>query len=88
MNIPFLVLMIGVVLVAGILLARRLERRNAGGYRRRFNAGTRHDGEAFPIASTLYLGDGGSASHSSHHSADCPSHSDGGGGCPDGGGGS
>ena len=86
MNIPFLALMIGAVLVAGFLLARRLERRSASGYRRRFSPVTRHDGEVFPIASTLYLGDGGSASHSSHHSVDCPSHSDGGGGCSDGGG--
>ena len=90
MNITFLALMIGVVLVAGILLARHLERRGSNGYQRRFapRPGPRHDGEAFPIAATLYVGDGGGASHSSHHSADCGSISDAGGGCSDGGGGS
>jgi len=50
------------------------------------NATPMHRGEAFPVASTLYLGDGGSASHAhSQQSTDCSHGSDAGGGCSDGG---
>jgi uncharacterized membrane protein YgcG len=94
MDNTLLVLMIGAVVVAAILLVRRLRCRDSVGYQRRFVNGapasgqdSRHD-EAFPFASTLYLGDGGSSSHSHHsHAADCAPTSDAGGGCSDGGGG-
>jgi len=73
--------MIGAALVAGILLARYLQRRDSGGYRRRFDNPTRHEGDVFPVASMLYIGDGGSASHPhAQQSADCAPASDGGGG--------
>jgi hypothetical protein len=89
MSIAFLALTIGAALVAAILLARYLSRRSPGGYRRRFDDSAARRGEAFPMASTLYVGDGGSASHSHHHQpADCMPGSDAGGGCSDGGGGS
>ncbi len=85
-------LIIGAVVIAAILIVRRFRHRDAVGYRRRFVNGApppaqspRHD-EAFPFASTLYLGDGGSSSHSHHsHAADCAPTSDAGGGCSDGG---
>jgi uncharacterized membrane protein YgcG len=91
MSNMFLVLMTGAVVIAAILLVRHFTRRHSVGYQRRFANGapridaSRHD-EAFPFASTLYLGDGSSHSHA-HHAADCGHTSDGGGGCSDGGGG-
>jgi len=89
MSTTYLALMIGAVLVAGIVLARHLRRRDSGGYRRRFDHPTTHDGGAFPVASMLYIGDGGSASHSHpQHSGDCSPGADAGSGCSDGGGGS
>jgi len=86
MSSTILALVIGAAVVVVILLARRLRRRNPGGYRRRFNdTASRHD-EAFPYASTLYVGDG-SSSHSHHQpAADCAHPADAGGGCSDGGG--
>jgi hypothetical protein len=99
MSDTVLALIFGGALVAVIVLARVLKSRNPEGYRRRFVNGTpvfntpvrdapSHD-EAFPFASTLYLGDGGSSSHSHHHaSVDCAHTSDAGGACSDGGGGS
>lgn len=87
MTTTFLALTIGAVLVAGLILVRHLRRGDSGGYRRRFDAATTRNGEAFPMASTLYVGDGGTASHSHHqHSTDCAHVTDGGGGCSDGGG--
>jgi len=75
-------------IVAGILLVRRLKRRDSGGYHRRFVNGAPPRDEAFPFAATLYLGDGSSGSHAyHHHSTDCAHASDGGVGCSDGGGG-
>ena len=81
--------------VAIIAVLRGMKKRDAGGYHRRFNGtpihgspdpGARHrDDGAFPVASTLYLGDGGSPGHHHSHSADCAHHSDSGAGCPDGG---
>jgi uncharacterized membrane protein YgcG len=91
MSNTFLVLMVGAVVTAAILLVRHLRRRDSVGYQRRFvnGAPARRQDEAFPFASTLYLGDGGSSSHAHHpHSADCAHASDAGGGCSDGGGGS
>jgi hypothetical protein len=92
MDNTLLVLMIGAVVVAAILLVRRLRRRDSVGYQRRFVNGapapapaSRHD-EAFPFAATLYVGDGGSSSHSHHPQSDCAHTSDAGGGCSDGGG--
>lgn len=92
-----LVLLIGAVVIAAILLVRHFARRDSAGYQRRFVNGAprinaphkdapRHD-QAFPFASTLYLGDGGASHSHAHHAADCGHVSDGGGGCSDGGGG-
>lgn len=77
------------VIIGGILLARRLRNQAPGGYRRRF--GDRHaqtDQSVFPA--TIYATGMDSAGHHhhQHHSADCPTHTDSGGGCSDGGGGS
>jgi hypothetical protein len=88
MSSTFLALVLGTAVVVIILLTRRLRRRDPGGYRRRFNdTASRHD-EAFPYASTLYVGDG-SPSQSHHQpAADCAQSSDAGAGCSDGGSGS
>ena len=87
MSNSLLVSMSVAAIVAAILLVRRLWRRDSGGYRRRFvnDAPAPRRDEAFPFASTLYLGDGG-ASHSHYHHSDCGSSTDAGGGCSDGGG--
>jgi hypothetical protein len=88
MSNSLLVLMSVAAIVAAILLVRRLKRRDSDGYHRRFvnGAPARRRDEAFPFASTLYLGDGG-ASHAHHyHHSDCGSPVDSGGGCSDGGG--
>jgi hypothetical protein len=78
------------------VLVRVLMNRQGGGYHRRFmgtlhrdNNASRDDG-AFPITSTLYLGDGGSSSHAqhAHHATNCGHPSDGGASGSDGGGGS
>ena len=95
MSNTLLLSIIGAVVIAAILVVRRFRHRDAVGYQRRFVNGAPgpkqdpgHD-QAFPFASTLYLGDGGSSGHSHHsHSADCAPTSDAGGGCSDGGGGS
>lgn len=88
MSSTFLALVIGTVVIVAVLLTRRLRRRDPGGYRRRFNdTASRHD-EAFPYASTLYVGDGSSSHSHQQPAADCANQSDAGGGCSDGGGGS
>jgi hypothetical protein len=87
MSVTFLLLILGGAIIAVVLLARFLKSRNSGGYQRRFVNGASRQDEAFPYVSTLYVGDGGGASHSSdHHSTDCAHTSDSGGGCSDGGG--
>jgi len=86
MSSTSLALIIGAVLIAVIVVARLMRRRDSGGYHRRFDDTTYRHGEAFPLASTLYLGDGGSGSSHHPHSTDCAHTSDA-GGCPDGGGG-
>jgi hypothetical protein len=90
MSSTLLTLSIGAVVIAAVLLVRRFRRRDPGGYQRRFVNGapaSRHDA-AYPYASTLYVGDGGSQGHSHHpHSTDCAHSADAGGGCSDGGGG-
>ena len=97
MSNMLLVLVIGAVVIAAIFLIRRFRRSDPVGYQRRFVNGaprigssrkeaSRHD-DAFPLASALYLGDGGSSHSHAHHAADCGHVSDGGGGCSDGGGG-
>jgi len=87
MSSTLLALIIGAVLVPVIVVARLMRRRNPGSYQRRFDHPANRHGEAFPYASTLYLGDGGSSSHSHHsHSADC-THTTDAGGCAEGGGG-
>ena len=74
--------------VVVIAWARWIVKRNLdGGYQRRFSQVSANDDAAFPIASTLYVGDGGGSSHAHHYqSTDCAHHSDGGAGCSDGGG--
>lgn len=89
MSSTLLVLVIGAVAVAAILVVRHFRRRDSVGYQRRFvNGAPAPRDEAFPFASTLYLGDGGSSSDAHHHhSTDCGHATDEGGGCSDGGGG-
>jgi hypothetical protein len=78
---------VGTVL-GGMALIRAIRNSHSDGYRRRFNETPTRDDGAFPFASILYLGDGGSSGHAHHsHSVDCSSHADAGGGCADGGGG-
>jgi len=83
----FTLLILGTVF-GGMALLRAVRKSDSGRYRRRFNGAPHRDDGAFPVASTLYLGDGGGASHPHHtHAADCSHHADAGGGCSDSGGG-
>ena len=81
-------LFIGVAIIGGILLARRLRGQRSDGYRRRFSD-HRNQIDPTQYPPTIFAAGMDSAGHHhpQHHSPDCSTHTDSGGGCADGGGG-